>query len=137
MIAHAQRLTRRPAKSRPSSTKKRLLSAAAKAQRTEVLRERRRQLFERVIDYIPCRQFLKADAERLASDPPAEAARPLGSSTDTAPSGLTPYLASLYQTRLLTKDEEQFYFRRMNWLKFRAATARGRLDKKRATLRQI
>jgi RNA polymerase primary sigma factor len=51
--------------------------------------------------------------------------------------GLTPYLASLYQTRLLSKDEEQFYFRRMNWLKFRAATVRGRLDRRRATLRQI
>jgi RNA polymerase sigma factor (sigma-70 family) len=38
---------------------------------------------------------------------------------------------------LLSKDEEQFYFRRMNWLKFRAATTRGRLDRRRATLRQI
>ena len=102
-----------------------------------MLRERRRQLFEREIDYIPCRQFLKADAERLACDPPAEAACPLESSADSAPAGLTPYLASLYQTRLLSKDEEQFYFRRMNWLKFRAATARGRLDRKRASLRQI
>ena len=102
-----------------------------------MLRERRRQLFEREIDYIPCRQFLKADAERRACDPPAEAACPLESSADSAPAGLTPYLASLYQTRLLSKDEEQFYFRRMNWLKFRAATARGRLDRKRASLRQI
>jgi RNA polymerase sigma factor (sigma-70 family) len=38
---------------------------------------------------------------------------------------------------LLSKEEEQFYFRRMNWLKFRAATVRGRLDRRRATLRQI
>ncbi len=137
MIAHAQRLARRPAKSRSSSTTKRPLSAKAKARQAELLRERRQQLFGREIDYIPCRQFLKADAERLASIPPADADRPLDSSADSAPAGLTPYLASLYQTRLLTKDEEQFYFRRMNWLKFRAATVRGRLDKKRATLRQI
>jgi RNA polymerase primary sigma factor len=137
VIAHAQQLARRPAKSRSTAPAKRPLSAKAKARQLEVLQERRRKLFDREIDYIPCRQFLKADAERLASDPPVEAGMPLDSSGGTAPAGLTPYLASLYQTRLLTKDEEQFYFRRMNWLKFRAATVRGRLDKKRATLRQI
>jgi RNA polymerase sigma factor (sigma-70 family) len=137
VIAHAQRLPRRPAQSRSTSPTKRPLSKKVKARQIEVLRERRRQFFEREIDYIPCRQFLKADAERLACDPPVEADRPLESSGDPAPSGLTPYLASLYQTRLLAKEEEQFYFRRMNWLKFRAATARGRLDRKRATLRQI
>ena len=105
----------------------------------EALKARRAQLFDRLIEYIPCRQFLKADAEALASTPPADAAVPL-ETHDREPArgeGLTPYLASLYQTRLLTKNEEQYYFRRMNWLKFHAATTRGRLDKKRATLRQI
>jgi RNA polymerase primary sigma factor len=114
-------------------------TAAADAAQREALKARRTQLFDRLIEYIPCRQFLKADAEALASTPPADAAVPL-ETHDREPSrseGLTPYLASLYQTRLLTKDEEQYYFRRMNWLKFRAATTRGRLDKKRATLRQI
>ena len=106
----------------------------------EALKARRSQLFDRLIEYIPCRQFLKADAEALASTPPADAAVPLETHDrehTVRGEGLTPYLASLYQTRLLTKNEEQFYFRRMNWLKFRAATSRGRLDKKRATLRQI
>lgn len=103
------------------------------------LRERREAFFGRSIDYIPCRAFLKADAERLATVPPAAAAVPL-ERTDAEPprgEGLTPYLASLYQTRLLTKDEEQFYFRRMNWLKFRASSERGRLDRRRATARQM
>lgn len=104
-----------------------------------VLEARRDQLFDRVIDFVPCREFSKADAARLASEPPAAALVPLERSLAETPSGagLTPYLASLYQTRLLTREEEQFYFRRMNWLKFRAATARGRLDRRRATLRQI
>jgi RNA polymerase primary sigma factor len=137
VIAHVQRLPGRPVRSRSKPASKRPLSKKAKAQQAEVLRERRRQFFEREIDYIPCRQFLKADAERLACNAPVEAGRPLDSSGESAPSGLTPYLASLYQTRLLSKEEEQFYFRRMNWLKFRAATTRGRLDRKRATLRQI
>ena len=104
-----------------------------------LLQSRRAGLFDRVIDYIPCRQFLRDDAERLASDLPAEATVPLQHAGSATPSGagLSPYLASLYQTRLLSKEEEQFYFRRMNWLKFRAATVRGCLDRRRATLRQI
>ncbi len=112
---------------------------AAAAGRKSPLADRRTRLFDRAIDYIPCRQFLREDAERLASAPPAEAAVPLQHVAAASPvgAGLTPYLASLYQTRLLSKEEEQFYFRRMNWLKFRAATVRGRLDRRRATLRQI
>jgi RNA polymerase sigma factor (sigma-70 family) len=104
-----------------------------------VLESRRARLFDRAIDFVPCREFQKADAERLASEPPAAAEVPLERDLAETPSGagLTPYLASLYQTRLLTREEEQFYFRRMNWLKFRAATVRGRLDRQRATLRQI
>ena len=130
-----------------------MIATATKARRTarpasrfpravaerSALQARREAFFARVIDYIPCRGFLKADAERLATVPPADAAVPL-ERTDAEPprgEGLTPYLASLYQTRLLTKDEEQFYFRRMNWLKFRAASERGRLDRHRATVRQM
>lgn len=139
MIAHAQAAVRRTSRQTTSSRGKRAASPPIKSRRAEVLRERRRYLFNRVIDYVPCRQFLKADAERLATTPPADATVSLtrDPTEAAAPAGLTPYLASLYQTRLLSKDEEQFYFRRMNWLKFRAATARGRLDSKRATLRQI
>jgi len=113
-------------------------SAPARSRRS-ALQVRRDALFDRVIDYVPCRQFLKADAESLATVPPSAAAVPLvrSGTEPAAPKGLTPYLASLYETRLLSKEEEQFYFRRMNWLKFRAATARGRLDRRRATLRQI
>ena len=113
--------------------------SAARDARLAELRARRASLFSRSIEYIPCRQFLKADAERLATDLPAAAAVPLARSDAAAPTGagITPYIASLYQTRLLTKNEEQYYFRRMNWLKFRAATSRGRLDKRRATRRQM
>ena len=112
---------------------------AAEGDARQALRERRAAFFARPIDYIPCKLFLRADAEALATRPPADASEPLEFDVaDTeATRGLTPYLASLYRTRLLSKDEEQFYFRRMNWLKFRAAAARGRLDTRRATLRQI
>ncbi len=120
----------------PSASRR---SVVARAARLAELRTRRETLFQRSIDFIPCTQFRKADAERLATDLPAAAAVPL-ERADAAPptgAGITPYIASLYQTRLLAKEEEQFYFRRMNWLKFRAASVRGRLDRRRASLRQI
>ena len=150
MIARAKKapripgLGRRNSPGRPGGDRRRIESPptrtdAEAAARRAALKARRESLFSRDIDYIPCRDFLRARAEELACTPPAEAAVPLekfdGPPADAK--GLSPYLASLYQTRLLTRNEEQFYFRRMNWLKFRAATARGRLDRRRATLKQI
>ncbi len=44
------------------------------------------------------------------------------------PPGLSPYLASLYSIPLLDRDEEVYYFRKMNFLKFRAARLREQLD---------
>jgi len=129
-----QTAVRRGAKATGSRPPRRSAAAAPRS----ALAERRAALFDRTIDYVTCRLFLKSDAERLATEPPAAAAVPLEHvRREPVAAGLTPYLASLYQTRLLTKEEEQFYFRRMNWLKFRAATARGRLDRRRATLKQI
>ena len=138
MIAQIKHRSR-PVRSRRVAKTRREVSSRTLAKRKAILQQRRQRLFDREIDYIPCRQFLTSDAEALASVPPAAAAVPLERQGGEAATirGLSPYLASLYQTRLLTKDEEQFYFRRMNWLKFRAATARGRIDRRRATLRQI
>ena len=140
MIAPAKKASKLLARNHGACTPKRITAdEVAVARRRAELAARREAFFARVIDYIPCRQFLKADAEKLATIPPADAAVPLGQGggPPADAKGLSPYLASLYQTRLISKDEEQFYFRRMNWLKFRAASVRGRLDRKRATLRQI
>lgn len=138
MIAAAP--ARPPRSRRPGSKKKTrpAPSAADRAARLAELRTRRATLFSREIDYIPCREFLKADAERLATEPPAAASEPLTrSEPPPAADRGTPYIASLYQTRLLTKDEEQFYFRRMNWLKYHAAKLRKALDARRATRKQM
>jgi RNA polymerase sigma factor (sigma-70 family) len=140
VIAPAKKALKLLSRSRTSRSTERISAADVDSARRRAERAARREsLFARVIEYIPCRQFLKADAEALATRPPADAEVPL-ETRDGPPAdgkGLTPYLASLYQNRLLSKAEEQFYFRRMNWLKFRAATTRGRLDRRRATLRQI
>lgn len=44
------------------------------------------------------------------------------------PSGLPPYLASLYEVPLLGRDQEAHLFRKMNYLKYRASRLRAKLD---------
>lgn len=44
------------------------------------------------------------------------------------PSGLPPYLASLYEVPLLTREQEQHIFRKMNYLKHKASKLREQLD---------
>ena len=114
-------------------------TAGRRASATQALAARREEFFSREIAFIPCQQFRRKSAEALASTPPRDAAVPLERPPQDAAAakGLSPYLASLYQTRLLSRDEEQYYFRRMNWLKYRAASARRRLDRRRATRAQM
>lgn len=49
-----------------------------------------------------------------------------------APSGLPRYLASLYETALLTREQERHLFRKYNFLKYRASRLRENLDINRA-----
>ncbi len=44
------------------------------------------------------------------------------------PAGLPRYLASLYEVPLLTREQEYYLFRKMNYLKFRALRLREQLD---------
>lgn len=53
------------------------------------------------------------------------------------PPGLPPYLAGLYSIPLLTKDQEVYHFRKMNFLKFCAARLRDELDVSRAKSRTM
>lgn len=45
-----------------------------------------------------------------------------------APAGLPRYLASLYETALLNREQEQFLFRKYNFLKFRALKLREKIE---------
>jgi RNA polymerase primary sigma factor len=54
-----------------------------------------------------------------------------------APSGLPPYLASLYEAPLLNREQEAHLFRKMNYLKYQAHRLREKLDPARATASQI
>jgi RNA polymerase primary sigma factor/RNA polymerase sigma factor len=56
------------------------------------------------------------------------------------PNGLPPYLASLYEVQLLTREQEVHLFRKMNYLKAKAGTLREKLDlnrPKRSLMDQI
>ena len=125
---------------RDSEPKKLIGLSPSEKRRKTILSRKRVALFERDIEYIGGDVFLEKDADLLANSPPADAEIPLegfSSGKKSSDRSLSPYLASLYQTRLLSKDEEQFYFRRMNWLKFQALHKRNRLDPKRATMKQM
>jgi RNA polymerase primary sigma factor len=87
---------------------------------------RARRLLELPLDYIPNDLFTKKNADKVClaefpeADPGARKAR--------RPSGLPPYLASLYEIPLLTPEQEAHIFRKFNFLKFRAAELRDSLD---------
>jgi RNA polymerase primary sigma factor len=80
------------------------------------------------LEFIPNESFLKVsgkqEAEILGALPeaiiPPRKLRP--------PSGLPTYLAALYDVQLLTREQEYHLFRKMNYLKYRAAKLREKLD---------
>jgi RNA polymerase primary sigma factor len=96
---------------------------------------RARRLLDMSIDFIPHPCFEAADAETLILGPePAPDAR---SSVAKPPPGLPPYLANLYSIPLLNKEQEVYHFRKLNYLKFRAARLRDQLDLSQTTVQTI
>lgn len=91
---------------------------------------RAEQILQFPLEYIP-----NDDFPRIAKDPAweAEVLGPPPSSEQAPkkaklPSGLPPYLASLYETPLLTPQQETHLFRKMNYLKYKASLLRKQLD---------
>ena len=81
------------------------------------------------LDYIPNEQFSRIRTEKAESQvvgpmPPAD--QPARKSR--LPSGLPPYLASLYEVPLLTREQEAHLFRKMNYLKHKASRLRDALE---------
>ncbi len=94
---------------------------------------RAKRLVDQPIEFIYHRSFEddNADAVILTAPPPTPDKQP----TFRPPPGLPPYLAQLYSIPLLTKEQEAYYFRKMNYLKFKAARLRDQLDVSRAKSR--
>jgi RNA polymerase primary sigma factor/RNA polymerase sigma factor len=84
------------------------------------------RIMELPLDLIPNPRFSRKGAETACLGPMP--------SSETAarkvrrPTGLPPYLASLYEMPLLTREQEQHLFRKYNYLKYRAAKLREELD---------
>ena len=66
------------------------------------------------LDFIPNPTFSRADAEQDDSGP--DAGRRVAAKKVRLPSGLPPYLASLYEVPLLTREQEAHLFRKFNYL---------------------
>jgi RNA polymerase primary sigma factor len=99
---------------------------------------RAQRLLDQSLEFIPHESFDNPalEAEILAPMPEAEKyeekrrdARP--------PKDVQPELAHLYEMPLLTKEQEQHMFRKMNFLKYKAAKLRERLDPTRAKIQDL
>ena len=105
-----------------------VVAAAADVRRRILAQARYQRIMELPLDFIPNDRFARygeAEAQRVLGPAP-ESEKTL--KKVRPPSGLPPYLASLYDVPLLTKEQEVHLFRKMNYLKHKAARLRDRLD---------
>ena len=88
-------------------------------------------ILELPLDYMYNEEFDRPNAETRILGPAAGVAAKPRKKT-RVPAGLPPYLASLYEVPLLTREQEQHLFRKFNYLKHRASQLRAELDPARA-----
>jgi RNA polymerase sigma factor (sigma-70 family) len=97
---------------------------------------RARHLLDQKLEFCYNPLFDEPDASeqilpRVQLDAALTAATESGTSQSKHSDSLPPYLASLYEIPLLTKDQEVYLFRKMNFLKYRAHRLRSKVDPKR------
>jgi RNA polymerase primary sigma factor/RNA polymerase sigma factor len=104
---------------------------------SRVLDEMRAQwILELPLDYVANEEFKRdrsREQEKLIVGPMP--ARDRQAKTPRAPGGLPAYLRSLYEVPLLTAAQEVHLFRKMNYLKHKAARLREQLDPRRSKRR--
>lgn len=88
---------------------------------------RARAVMELPLEYMDNPEFHRKGADRRILEMPFPDSETAQRRT-RAPSGLPRYLASLYETPLLSREQEQYLFRRYNYLKFKAARLRQQID---------
>jgi len=87
------------------------------------------RLLDHEIDFIANTEFRTPQAKRAILDQGNEAEVSVASASGSKlPKDLPAHLARLCESQLLSADEEQQLFRRMNYLKYRANALRVRLD---------
>jgi RNA polymerase primary sigma factor len=98
---------------------------------------RARRLLEARLDFISDPSFDDPDAVIGLLGPSPEPAVSRPSHRSRVPEGLPPYLASLYETPLLSREQERHLFLKMNYLKYRAHRLREALVPGRCTAAQL
>ena len=97
-----------------------------------VVNEVRAQLIKDLpLDFMDNEEFRRKSAEKkivLAEMPEPETKR----RKTKAPAGLPRYLASLYEVALLDRGQEQYLFRKYNFLKYQATKLRDNMETSRA-----
>ncbi|MBC7852022.1 MAG: sigma-70 family RNA polymerase sigma factor [Pirellulaceae bacterium] len=96
---------------------------------------RAKQIMELPLDFIPNDTFKKANIEKQILSPMPVVATS-GKKT-RGPAGLPPYLASLYEVPLLTREQEYHLFRKFNFLKFKAGKIRAAIDPAHARTKEM
>jgi len=91
---------------------------------------RAKRILELPLDFMHHPSFEQAGIEPEIMGPLPESDTPTRKSR--GPSGLPPYLASLYEVPLLTREQEYHLFRKFNYLKYKATKLREKLDPGRA-----
>ena len=86
---------------------------------------RTEQIMAIPLDYIDNPRFARKGADKACLGPMPESDKPTRKAR--RPSGLPPYLASLYEIPLLNREQEQHLFRMYNYLKYKAAKLRSQL----------
>ena len=92
-----------------------------------------RRLKTTPIDFMDSDEFRMEKAESIICGEPPEYDEQKGSVR--VPSGLPAYLTELYKVPLLNKPQEQYYFRKMNFLRYQAAELQKTLQSGRASAR--
>jgi RNA polymerase primary sigma factor len=88
---------------------------------------RARRLLETPLEYMPHPSFDDPDARGEILAPMPEAGERPAMRLREVPDGLPPYLASLYEAPLLSREQEAHLFRKMNYLKYLAVRLRDRI----------
>lgn len=90
---------------------------------------RAEKLCATTVAFMDSPEFHLPNANKVILGPPPEVEKKSG--RVKAPAGLPAYLASLYSNPLLTREEEGYWFRKMNYLKFLASKLQAKIDPSR------
>jgi RNA polymerase primary sigma factor len=109
-----------------------VLAAQSGLRRSQIARiineMRAKRLLEAKLEFMYDPDFEDPHAVAEILGPSTQPASGQGSRRSRAPEGLPPYLVSLYDVPLLSREQERRLFRKMNYLKYRAHQLREVLD---------